>query len=292
MRLEWSPPEPSPDGAQTCTSSVDVELRKGSGTADEASPLHLAGAGSGGSNRLSGRRPRWQPQQSRTVVPSAALAPHRLPVSPCRHVSSLSMPGWSIEIVEKNGQRGNGNGAAGRRRVVCGVDECRVKRNEWQCGCESSVRLLAHPSLPSCDSQGDSRAVQCSAAGGGQPLETARQDEPRAARSPGRPSATVVRSVRHAERTHGTGRREGEGEGERSDGGGIGVSSSRSPPSEPIVWSLRRALFCFSSLFVVRSVSVFVFFVMPRKGKKTKHTAAELAAKIAAHKPRGKADGE
>lgn len=26
---------------------------------------------------------------------------------------------------------------------------------------------------------------------------------------------------------------------------------------------------------------------MPRKGKKTKHTAAELAAKIAAHKPRG-----
>lgn len=26
---------------------------------------------------------------------------------------------------------------------------------------------------------------------------------------------------------------------------------------------------------------------MPRKGKKTKHTAGELAAKIAAHKPRG-----
>jgi len=26
---------------------------------------------------------------------------------------------------------------------------------------------------------------------------------------------------------------------------------------------------------------------MPRKGKKTKHTAAEIAAKIAAHKPRG-----
>jgi hypothetical protein len=26
---------------------------------------------------------------------------------------------------------------------------------------------------------------------------------------------------------------------------------------------------------------------MPRKGKKTKHTAAELASKIAAHKPRG-----
>jgi hypothetical protein len=26
---------------------------------------------------------------------------------------------------------------------------------------------------------------------------------------------------------------------------------------------------------------------MPRKGKKTKHTASELAAKIAAHKPRG-----
>jgi len=28
-------------------------------------------------------------------------------------------------------------------------------------------------------------------------------------------------------------------------------------------------------------------FNMPRKGKKTKHTAAELAAKIAAQKPRG-----
>jgi hypothetical protein len=26
---------------------------------------------------------------------------------------------------------------------------------------------------------------------------------------------------------------------------------------------------------------------MPRKGKKTNHTAAEIAAKIAAHKPRG-----
>ena len=28
-------------------------------------------------------------------------------------------------------------------------------------------------------------------------------------------------------------------------------------------------------------------FIMPRKGKKTNHTASEIAAKIAAHKPRG-----
>ena len=72
----------------------------------------------------------------------------------------------------------------------------------------------------------------------------------------------------------------------------MGQEESRSPPSEPIGWSLRHAVCSVSLLlFLVRSVSACLFFIMPRKGKKTKHTAGELAAKIAAHKPRGKADG-
>jgi len=40
-------------------------------------------------------------------------------------------------------------------------------------------------------------------------------------------------------------------------------------------------------LLLVALSFLFVVVVMPRKGKKTKHTAAELAAKLASQKPQG-----